>query len=203
MSKDLLEMDNNLYNQEAVIEPADVASQSINLVDFAARDTVRDHVESSGSRANGVSASSGKKGEMERGVELIRRMIDLAEAKKQVLFSLPLIITNAALYFIPLVSVMFTGHIGEHELTAANLANSWASVTGLSLMVISHPPLPLPLNVNVLCSFSYIITPSLRLFPFSILKARIWLHLICSTMSNLNDLLTTDLLNHDVLKKLV
>ncbi|XP_047953788.1 protein DETOXIFICATION 18-like [Salvia hispanica] len=133
-------MDNNLYNQEAVNEPADVASQSINLVDLAARDnTVHnnspdDHVESSGqsgSRANGASASSGKKGMM----ELLGRMIDLGEAKKQVLFSLPLVLTNAAYYFIPLVSVMFAGHLGEHELTSANLANSWAAVTGLSLMV--------------------------------------------------------------------
>ncbi|XP_047944905.1 protein DETOXIFICATION 18-like isoform X2 [Salvia hispanica] len=68
-------------------------------------------------------------------IERVGRMIDLAEAKKQVLFSLPLILTNAAFYFILLVSVMFAGHIGDLELTASNLGNSWAAVTGFCLMV--------------------------------------------------------------------
>nr|GEW53419.1 protein DETOXIFICATION 19-like [Tanacetum cinerariifolium] len=60
------------------------------------------------------------------------KLLDYEEAKNQMLFSLPMIITNVAYYSIPLVSVMFAGHLGEVELAAANLANSWATVTGLS-----------------------------------------------------------------------
>ena len=64
-----------------------------------------------------------------------KRLLDYEEAKNQILFSLPMIITNVAYYLIPLVSVMFAGHVGEVELAAANLANSWATVTGLSFVV--------------------------------------------------------------------
>lgn len=64
-----------------------------------------------------------------------KRLLDYEEAKNQILFSLPMIVTNVAYYLIPLVSVMFAGHIGEVELAAANLANSWATVTGLSFVV--------------------------------------------------------------------
>jgi MATE family multidrug resistance protein len=63
------------------------------------------------------------------------RVLDLEEAKYQILFSLPMIITNVSYYCIPLVSVMFAGHIGELELAASNLANSWATVTGFAFMV--------------------------------------------------------------------
>ncbi|MFS7921465.1 putative multi antimicrobial extrusion protein [Helianthus anomalus] len=48
-----------------------------------------------------------------------------------------MIITNASYYAIPLASVMFVGHLGDVELAASNLANSWANVTGFSFMV-SH-----------------------------------------------------------------
>nr|GMC83339.1 protein DETOXIFICATION 18-like [Ipomoea batatas] len=61
--------------------------------------------------------------------------LDLEEAKHQILFALPMILTNASFYFIPLVSVMFAGHLGQLPLAASNLANSWAAVTGLSFMV--------------------------------------------------------------------
>lgn len=65
------------------------------------------------------------------------KVMDWKEAKNQILFSLPMILTNVAYYLIPLASVMFAGHIGEVELAASNLANSWATVTGFSFMVSS------------------------------------------------------------------
>ncbi|PWA71787.1 MATE efflux family protein [Artemisia annua] len=64
-----------------------------------------------------------------------KRLLDYEEAKNQILFSLPMIITNVAYYLIPLVSVMFAGHSGEVELAAANLANSWATVTGFAFVI--------------------------------------------------------------------
>ncbi|KAK6134628.1 hypothetical protein DH2020_031638 [Rehmannia glutinosa] len=63
------------------------------------------------------------------------KVIDVEEAKDQISFALPMIITNVSYYFIPLVSVMFAGHLGELELAGSNLANSWASVSGFTLMV--------------------------------------------------------------------
>lgn len=66
-------------------------------------------------------------------------MLDKEEAKKQIVLSLPLILTNVCYYLIPVVSVMFAGHLGELELAAANLANSWATVTGFAFMVWQNP----------------------------------------------------------------
>lgn len=66
----------------------------------------------------------------------LNKVIDVEEAKDQMLFALPMILTNVSYYFIPLVSVMFAGHLGELELAGSNLANSWAAVTGYALMVI-------------------------------------------------------------------
>ncbi|KAB2602992.1 MATE efflux family protein ALF5-like [Pyrus ussuriensis x Pyrus communis] len=63
------------------------------------------------------------------------KLLDKEEAKKQIVLSLPLILTNVCYYLIPVVSVMFAGHLGELELAAANLANSWATVTGFAFMV--------------------------------------------------------------------
>ncbi|XP_078433377.1 protein DETOXIFICATION 19-like [Wolffia australiana] len=57
------------------------------------------------------------------------------EAKKQIVFSVPMILTNVAYYGIPLVSVMFAGHLGDLELAGATLANSWATVSGFTLMI--------------------------------------------------------------------
>nr|GLL47092.1 protein DETOXIFICATION 19-like [Ipomoea trifida] len=65
-----------------------------------------------------------------------KRAMDLEESKHQILFALPMILTNASFYFIPLVSVMFSGHLGQLPLAASNLANSWAFVTGLSFMLV-------------------------------------------------------------------
>ncbi|KAL2483589.1 MATE efflux family protein ALF5 [Forsythia ovata] len=63
------------------------------------------------------------------------KLLDVEEAKDQISLSLPLILANASYYFITLVSVMFAGHLGELELAAANLANSWATATGFAFMV--------------------------------------------------------------------
>ncbi|XP_027170852.1 protein DETOXIFICATION 18-like [Coffea eugenioides] len=63
------------------------------------------------------------------------KILDVGESKNQILFSLPMILTNVSYYLIPLVSVMFAGHLGQLELAASTLANSWAAVTGLALMV--------------------------------------------------------------------
>ncbi|XP_077210743.1 protein DETOXIFICATION 18-like isoform X2 [Tasmannia lanceolata] len=65
----------------------------------------------------------------------LEKLVDVEEAKKQILFSVPMMITNVCYYCIPLVSVMFAGHLGELELAGSTLANSWATVTGLALMV--------------------------------------------------------------------
>lgn len=63
------------------------------------------------------------------------KVIDMEEAKDQTFFALPMILTNVSYYFIPLVSVMFAGHLGDLELAGSNLANSWAAVSGFALMV--------------------------------------------------------------------
>ncbi|KAK4487226.1 hypothetical protein RD792_006546 [Penstemon davidsonii] len=63
------------------------------------------------------------------------KIIDVEEAKHQAFFALPMILTNVTYYFIPLVSVMFAGHLGDLELAGSNLANSWAAVSGFALMV--------------------------------------------------------------------
>jgi len=70
------------------------------------------------------------------------KVLDMEEAKHQLLFSLPMILTNMFYYLITLVSVMLVGHLGELELAGATLANSWFSVTGVAVMVL-HSFLPL------------------------------------------------------------
>ncbi|RYR43891.1 hypothetical protein Ahy_A08g040285 isoform C [Arachis hypogaea] len=64
-----------------------------------------------------------------------KRILDMDEAKHQLLFSLPMIVTNLLYYLITLVSVMLVGHLGDLQLAGSTLANSWFSVTGVSLMV--------------------------------------------------------------------
>lgn len=55
------------------------------------------------------------------------------------LFSLTMVIITSVFYYaITLVSVMFAGHLGQLELAGATLANSWATVTGFSLMVCTN-----------------------------------------------------------------
>ncbi|CAA6668703.1 unnamed protein product [Spirodela intermedia] len=46
-----------------------------------------------------------------------------------------MILTNVAYCCIPLISVMFAGHLGELELASSTLANSWATVTGFALVI--------------------------------------------------------------------
>lgn len=55
----------------------------------------------------------------------LNKLLDVEEAKDQISLSVPLILANASYCFITLVSVMFVGHLGELELAAANLANSY------------------------------------------------------------------------------
>ncbi|TQD79719.1 hypothetical protein C1H46_034747 [Malus baccata] len=81
-------------------------------------------------------------------------LLDRQEAKKQVVLSLPLILTNV--YLIPVVSVMFAGHLGELELAAANLANSWATVTGFAFMQCKYTRANNP-NMSIL-SISLVIS---------------------------------------------
>ncbi|KAL8511304.1 hypothetical protein ACS0TY_017926 [Phlomoides rotata] len=69
------------------------------------------------------------------GAEWLNKVVDVKEAWDQIIFSLPMILTSVAYYFILLISVMFAGHLGELELAGSNLANSTAGVTGFSLMV--------------------------------------------------------------------
>ncbi|WCJ32189.1 MATE efflux family protein [Euphorbia peplus] len=83
--------------------------------------------------ASSSSSSSSSSGE---GVKWKKMMeMDMEEAKKQSLFSMPIILTNVFYYLIPLVSVMMAGHLGQLQLASATLANSWATVTGFAFMV--------------------------------------------------------------------
>ncbi|CAL9758125.1 unnamed protein product [Musa acuminata subsp. burmannicoides] len=70
----------------------------------------------------------------EKGGAWWRRLIDVGEAKAQLLFAFPMILTNVSYYAITLISVMFAGHLGDVELAGATLGNSWGTVTGLALM---------------------------------------------------------------------
>ncbi|KAI9083544.1 hypothetical protein K1719_034486 [Acacia pycnantha] len=63
------------------------------------------------------------------------KILDLKEAKNQLVFSLPLILTNVSYYLVALISVMFSGHLGDLQLAGATLANSWFTVTGVAVMV--------------------------------------------------------------------
>ena len=81
-------------------------------------------------RSNSSSVEEGEKWRLRW-----KKVLDVEEAKNQILFSLPMILTNVFYYLIPLVSVMFAGHLGELELAGATLANSWAMVTGFAFMV--------------------------------------------------------------------
>lgn len=63
------------------------------------------------------------------------KILDLKEAKTQLVFSLPMIFIGVSYYLVALVSVMFAGHLGTLQLAGATLANSWFIVTGASIMV--------------------------------------------------------------------
>jgi MATE family multidrug resistance protein len=63
------------------------------------------------------------------------KILDIKEAKHQLMFSLSMILTNLFYYLITLVSVMLVGRLGELQLAGSTLANSWFSLTGLAVMV--------------------------------------------------------------------
>ncbi|KAH9609196.1 hypothetical protein KSS87_002232 [Heliosperma pusillum] len=65
----------------------------------------------------------------------VNKVVDIEEAKAQVLYSLPIILTIVFYYLIPLISVMFAGHLGQLELAGSTLAHSWATVTGFAFML--------------------------------------------------------------------
>ena len=60
------------------------------------------------------------------------------EVKKQLWLAGPLIAVNLLLNSLQLISIMFVGHLGELPLSGASMANSFASVTGFSVMVYLH-----------------------------------------------------------------
>ncbi|KAL4325601.1 hypothetical protein GQ457_11G013550 [Hibiscus cannabinus] len=62
------------------------------------------------------------------------KVMDLAEAKVQILFAVPMVLCNVFYFLITMVSVMFAGHLGDVELAGSTLANSWAIVTGFAFM---------------------------------------------------------------------
>ncbi|KAJ1291012.1 hypothetical protein BS78_02G286600 [Paspalum vaginatum] len=62
------------------------------------------------------------------------RVVDTAEARAQLGFAVPMVLTSMAYYGIPLVSVMFSGHLGDVHLAGATLGNSWATVTGYAFV---------------------------------------------------------------------
>ncbi|XP_010684777.2 protein DETOXIFICATION 18 [Beta vulgaris subsp. vulgaris] len=82
---------------------------------------------------NGTTPLLEVEGEGER--KWVEKFIDCNEAKEQILYSLPLVLTNVCYYLIPLVSVMFSGHLGQLQLAGSTLANSWAYVTGFAFML--------------------------------------------------------------------
>ncbi|CAN6199106.1 unnamed protein product [Urochloa humidicola] len=62
------------------------------------------------------------------------RVVDVEEAREQLGFAVPMVLTSMAYYGIPLVSVMFSGHLGDVHLAGATLGNSWATVTGYAFV---------------------------------------------------------------------
>ncbi|KAM5553936.1 protein DETOXIFICATION 16 [Rosa sericea] len=59
----------------------------------------------------------------------------LGELKKQLLLAGPLVSSNFLLCGMQAISVMYVGHLGELSLAGASTATSFASVTGLSLII--------------------------------------------------------------------
>ncbi|CAM0909795.1 unnamed protein product [Alopecurus aequalis] len=64
----------------------------------------------------------------------LRRVIDTEEAWAQLQFAVPMVLTNMSFYGVPLMSVMFSGHLGDVYLAGATLGNSWATVTGYAFV---------------------------------------------------------------------
>ncbi|KAK9907209.1 hypothetical protein M0R45_002211 [Rubus argutus] len=124
---------------------------------------------------------SGEHGEEGSRVRWWNKVLDVEETKNQVLFSLPMILSNVFYYLITLVSVMFAGHLGDLELAGATLANSWAVVTGFAFMV------GLSGSLETLCGQGfgaksyrmlgiYLQASSIISFLFSIIISVIWFY---------------------------
>ncbi|KAJ1277251.1 hypothetical protein BS78_05G280700 [Paspalum vaginatum] len=73
-------------------------------------------------------------GDARRSPSWLARVVDTAEARAQLVLAVPMVLTGMALYGIPLVSVMFSGHLGDVQLAGATLGNSWATVTGYAFV---------------------------------------------------------------------
>lgn len=58
-----------------------------------------------------------------------------SEMKRQLLLAGPLVIVNLMICSLQVISIMFVGHLGELSLAGASMATSFASVTGISLLV--------------------------------------------------------------------
>lgn len=65
----------------------------------------------------------------EGGGEVVR------EVKKQLWLAGPLIAGNLLQTIIQVISIMFVGHLGELALSGSSMANSFATVTGFSVLV--------------------------------------------------------------------
>lgn len=57
------------------------------------------------------------------------------EVKLQLRLSVPLIAVSLLQFSLQLISIMFVGHLGKLPLSGASLGNSFASVTGFSVLV--------------------------------------------------------------------
>jgi multidrug resistance protein, MATE family len=57
------------------------------------------------------------------------------EVTKQLRLAGPMVVGALLQNVIQMISVMFVGHLGELPLAGASMANSFATVTGLSLLV--------------------------------------------------------------------
>uniref|UniRef100_J3MEB9 Protein DETOXIFICATION n=1 Tax=Oryza brachyantha TaxID=4533 RepID=J3MEB9_ORYBR len=57
------------------------------------------------------------------------------EAKRQLRLAGPIVAGALLRYVIQMISIMYVGHLGELPLAGASMANSFATVTGLSLLV--------------------------------------------------------------------
>ncbi|KAL2555080.1 Protein DETOXIFICATION [Forsythia ovata] len=102
-----------------------------------------------------------------------RRRVD--EAKDHILFAPPMILTNVAYYFIPLVFVIFAGHIRELELAGSKLTNSWAAVSSFALIVKSLQILSILLTLITWLAFAiaYLTFP-LKSMVQSYLSGYLW-----------------------------
>jgi MATE family multidrug resistance protein len=70
------------------------------------------------------------------------------EVKRQLWLAGPLIAGNLMQNLVPMISVMLVGHLGELPLAGASMANSFATVTGFSLLVRAYTYL---FCVDILC----------------------------------------------------